>query len=133
MIFPKKKQDIDDAYVAGHAKEVDEKDLSDVLENEQEIDHKIAQSGMLEKYSELGKLMLDMLKDYRRGNYTKVPWFTIGSIVFSLLYVLNPFDIMPDFIPGLGFIDDLGVLTIALRFVESDLHKYLDWRLEHTN
>lgn len=132
-MFHKKNQEIDDAYVEGHSKEVDEKDLSSVLQNERKIDDKIANSGMLEKYSELGKLMLDMLKDYRNGSYRKVPWFTIGSIVFALLYVLNPLDIVPDFIPGLGFIDDLSVFTIALRFVETDLHHYLDWKLEHTN
>lgn len=130
MIFDKKNNEIDETYVKGHARNTDKNDLSDVLQNEDKIEHKIANSGMLEKYSELGKLMLDMLKDYRNKRYRKVPWFTIGSIVFALLYVLNPFDIVPDFIPGLGFIDDLSVFTIALRFVETDLHNYLDWKLE---
>ncbi|MBT8318502.1 MAG: DUF1232 domain-containing protein, partial [Gramella sp.] len=71
-----------------------------------------------------------MLKDYRKGVYTKVPWFTIATIAFAFLYILNPLDIIPDFIPGLGYIDDLGVLTFGLRFIESDLHNYLDWKLE---
>lgn len=130
MMAYKNKQEIDDGYVKEHANDVTKNDLSKVLGKEEEIDNKIANSGMLEKYSELGKLMLDMLKDYKNGIYRKVPWFTIGSIVFALLYVLNPFDIVPDFIPGLGFIDDFSVFTIAIRFVESDLHKYLDWRIE---
>lgn len=130
MIFDKKNNEIDETYVRKHSENTDENDLSEVLQNEDKIEHKIANAGMLEKYSELGKLMLDMLKDYRNKRYRKVPWFTIGSIVFALLYVLNPFDIVPDFIPGLGFIDDLSVFTIALRFVETDLHNYLDWKLE---
>lgn len=129
MIFNKRKE-IDEDYVEEHARKTDAKDLDRVVENEKKVDAKIANSGLLEKYSKLGKLMLDMLKDYKNGVYRKVPWFTIGSIVFALLYVLNPFDIVPDFIPGFGYIDDLGVFTIALRFVETDLHKYLDWKLE---
>ena len=129
-MFQKKTKNIDDEFVGKHASETTRDDLSDAVENEEKIEDKIAHSGLLEKYSELGKLMLDMLKDYKNGVYKKVPWFTIGSIVFALLYVLNPFDIIPDFIPGLGYIDDLSVFTIALRFVETDLHNYLDWKLE---
>lgn len=130
MMFNKRK-DIDSGYVAENARKTDKKDLDHIVGNEEKVEAKIARSGMLEKYSELGKLMLDMLKDYKNGVYRKVPWFTIGSIVFALIYVLNPFDIVPDFIPGLGYIDDLSVFTIALRFVETDLHNYLDWRLEN--
>jgi len=39
-------------------------------------------------------------------------------------------DLMPDFIPGLGYVDDFAILTVTLRFIETDLHKYLDWKLE---
>ncbi len=85
---------------------------------------------MLKKYTELAKVMFGMLKDYRKGLYTNVPWFTIAAIAFGFLYVLNPFDLIPDFIPGLGYIDDMAVLTFGLRFIESDLHNYLDWKLE---
>lgn len=129
MIFNKKKEEVNEDYVEKNARKTDKEDLDHVIKNEEAVEAKISR-GILEKYSELGKLMLDMLKDYKNGVYRKVPWFTIGSIVFALLYVLNPFDIIPDFIPGLGYIDDLSVFTIALRFVETDLHNYLDWRLE---
>ena len=72
-----------------------------------------------------------MLKDVKKGKYPDVPWFTVAAIVVALLYVFNPFDLVPDFIPGVGYIDDLAVLSISMGWIETDLHKYLDWRLEN--
>ena len=115
-MFGKKKNEINDVTIA--------------MDSQEEIDKKINNSGLLQKYSELGKVMFGMLKDYRKGVYSKVPWFTIATIAFAFLYILNPLDIVPDFVPGIGYIDDLAILTFGLRFIESDLHNYLDWKLE---
>lgn len=130
-MFSKKSKDIDEKYVESEVAKVEEGDVDIAAKNQKEISDKILNSGMLRKYAELGKVMFGMLKDYRKGIYTEVPWFTIASITFAMLYILNPFDIVPDFIPGIGYIDDFAILTYSLRFIETDLHKYLDWKLEH--
>ncbi len=130
-MFGKWKKEVDEDFVKTEITKIDEDDVTIAMDSREEIDEKINSSGLLKKYSELGKVMYGMMKDYRKGIYTKVPWFTIATIAFAFLYILNPFDIIPDFIPGLGYIDDLGVLTFGLRFIESDLHNYLDWKLEH--
>lgn len=128
-MFNKKKQSIDEDYVKGEIAEVKGDDVDVVMDNQDEISGKLRDSNFLKKYTELAKVMFGMLKDYRQGIYTNVPWFTIAAIVFGFLYVLNPFDIIPDFIPGIGYIDDFAVLTFSLRFIETDLHNYLDWKL----
>ncbi|WP_304139209.1 YkvA family protein [Mesonia mobilis] len=130
MIFDKVKDKINEEYVRKEAKKTRHEDITETLDNQEEIDKKMSTAGVLKKYTELGKLMVNMLKDYKVGIYKDVPWFTIASVVFALLYVLNPLDIIPDFIPGFGYVDDASVLALALRFIESDLHKYLDWKLE---
>ncbi|MCG9970187.1 YkvA family protein [Christiangramia crocea] len=130
-MFGKKKKEIDEDFVKTEITKIDDDDVDVVMRNQEEIADKIINSNMLKKYTELGKVMYGMLKDYRKGIYTQVPWFTIATIAFAFLYILNPFDIVPDFIPGLGYIDDFAVLTFGLRFIESDLHNYLDWKLEH--
>ncbi len=130
-MFGKKKKEIDEDFVKGEITKIDNDDVDVVMRNQEEIADKLINSNMLKKYTELGKVMYGMLKDYRKGVYTQVPWFTIATIAFAFLYVLNPLDIVPDFIPGLGYIDDFAVLTFGLRFIESDLHNYLDWKLEH--
>jgi uncharacterized membrane protein YkvA (DUF1232 family) len=129
-IFSKKTNEIEEEYMSGEITKIEEDDVEMVMDKEEDISKKIASTNMLEKYTELAKVMFGMLKDYRKGIYTNVPWFTIASIAFGFLYVLNPFDLIPDFIPGLGYIDDLAVLSFGLRFIETDLHNYLDWKLE---
>lgn len=129
-MFNKTKEKIDEDYLKKGITKVKDDDIELAAKNQEEIEDKIVNANALKKYSELGKVMFGMIKDYRRGIYSNVPWFTMAAIGFALLYVLNPLDIMPDFIPGLGYVDDFAILTITLRFIETDLHKYLDWKLE---
>ena len=132
-MFGSKKKDINEDFVKTEIAKIDDDDVNIAMRNEEQISEKISNSGMLKKYTELGKIMLGMLKDYRRGVYSNVPWYTIASIAFSFIYILNPLDIVPDFIPGLGYIDDFAVMTFALRFIETDIHSYLDWKLENAD
>ncbi|QED38904.1 DUF1232 domain-containing protein [Antarcticibacterium arcticum] len=125
-----KKKTIDEDYVSGEITKIEGDDVEVVMDNEEQISEKMTSSNVLKKYTELGKVMFGMLKDYRKGVYTNVPWFTIAAIAFGFLYILNPFDMVPDFIPGIGYIDDFAVFTFGLRFIETDLHNYLDWKLE---
>ncbi|MGY5848937.1 YkvA family protein [Salegentibacter sp. F14] len=129
-MFSRKSTNIDEKYVEEKVAKIDEGDVEFAAKNQQEISDKILNANALKKYTELGKVMFGMLQDYRKGIYKDVPWFTIAAIAFALLYVLNPFDMVPDFIPGIGYVDDFAVLTFSLRFMETDLHKYLDWKLE---
>lgn len=129
-MFGKKSKMIDEDYVSGEITKINKDDVEMAMTSQEAIADKIVNSSMLKKYTELGKVMFGMLKDYRKGIYTNVPWFTIAAIAFSFLYILNPFDLIPDFIPGIGYIDDFAVFTFGLKFIESDLHKYLDWKLE---
>lgn len=122
------KKKIDDTFVKTEIAKVKDDDLELAMKNEKEINKKLSGQGM-KKYAELGKITYGMLKDYRKGNYTQTPWFTVAASVFALLYVFNPMDIVPDFIPGIGYVDDFAIFTIVLRFVQTDLHSYLDWKL----
>lgn len=117
-------------YLEEEVAKINEDDVEIVLQNEEEINKKFSGANSLSKYAELGKIMIGMLKDIKNRVYPEIPWFTIATIVLALLYVLNPFDIIPDFIPGIGYIDDVSVLAIGTGWIESDLHKYLDWKIK---
>lgn len=121
---------INEDFVEDKVTKVSDKDIELVMDNEEAISQKLSSASPLRKYTELGKILFAMLKDVKRGRYPNVPWFTIATVVVALLYIFNPLDVVPDFIPGVGYIDDLAVLSIGMGWIETDLHDYLDWRLE---
>ena len=73
--------------------------------------------------------MIALVKDYRAGGYRQTPYGIIAAIVFSLIYVFNPFDLVPDVLPFIGAVDDATVVGACLILVEKDLKKYKDWLL----
>lgn len=49
----------------------------------------------------------------------RVPYWMKAVAVLPLVYVLSPIDIIPDFILGLGQLDDLGIVLAGMRLFES--------------
>lgn len=72
------------------------------------------------------KLLYSMLSDAVKGRY-KLPYRTIAAISFTLLYFVNPFDLIPDMIPVVGYIDDAFVVSLCIKFIGTDLEKYRKW------
>jgi uncharacterized membrane protein YkvA (DUF1232 family) len=77
-----------------------------------------------EKLINAVKLLSEMLRDYIKGEYKQVPWRMLLSIVAALLYVINPLDIIPDFIPGIGWLDDMAVIGLVISGMSHDLKDY---------
>lgn len=121
---------IKETYMEDEIEKIKEEDLEEVLDNEEKISKKLHKVRPLRRFVNIGKVMFEMLWDIKNGKYKETPWFTIATVVVMFLYILNPLDLVPDFIPGLGYLDDLAIMTIGLGWIETDLHKYLDWRLE---
>lgn len=106
-----------------------ETDLDFITGAKDKILAKFKDNDILNKFFEIAEVFIDMVKDYRSGTYTVIPWKSIAAIGATLTYVLSPIDLIPDFIPGLGLVDDLGVIGYCLKWVQQDLHAYLDWKL----
>ncbi len=101
-------------------------DVEEVLRKKGEIEEKLR--GPLGKFIEDVELFFNLLKDFVSGRYREVPWFTVAAVAAALLYILNPFDVIPDYIPVIGLIDDASVVALCLKLVEEDLVKYRAWR-----
>lgn len=128
---PKKKADlkrIDEASFEEEVTYIDENDVEIIFENEEKIHKKFQRTGPIKKYLDIASNLFSMLKDYKSGRYREMPWHTIASIIVALLYVLNPLDIIPDFIPGFGLMDDAGVFVMAYKFIKTDYENYMAWK-----
>lgn len=44
-------------------------------------------------------------------------------VIFAIIYSLFPYDLLPDFLVGLGWVDDLIVIGLVLRFLYLQLNK----------
>lgn len=78
----------------------------------------------LEKASAQAQLIKEMLDDYRSGAYDNLSWKSVGLATSALLYVVNPLDVVPDVLAGLGQVDDLVVLTVTTRLLRAELEAY---------
>lgn len=80
-----------------------------------------------EKFAKV-PVMVSMVRSYIKKEYTEVPIGTIVAIVSAVIYIVNPGDIIPDVIPGVGHIDDAFVVAACLKLVESDIDEYTEWK-----
>lgn len=115
-------------FVRDGAKKITNEDVEKVVNKADDIQKKFSHKGPLGRFIEDGQLLISIVKDYWSGNYRRIPFMAIAAIVFTLLYVLNPFDLIPDFLPVIGQIDDAAVVTICLLMVEHELHAYQTWK-----
>ena len=76
-------------------------------------------------------VMVAMLRSYVRREYTKVPLDTILLAVAAVLYVVNPLDVVPDVLAGLGYLDDATALGIVLNAIHSDVVDFKKWQVAH--
>ncbi|WP_435406623.1 YkvA family protein [Pedobacter aquatilis] len=78
-------------------------------------------------------LLFAVAKDYVSGRYTEIPKRSIIAVLGGIVYFLSPIDVVPDFVPVLGFIDDVFVLNLVYKQVLKDLEKYKAWKDEQLN
>lgn len=119
---------IDEEFVREGAEKMTDKDVKKVVNRSEKILEKFTPYGPLKRFMDDAKLLIAMVKDFTRRNYRQVPFATIGAIAFTLIYVLNPFDIVPDVLPILGQVDDASVFAASLMLIQRDLSKYKKWK-----
>jgi uncharacterized membrane protein YkvA (DUF1232 family) len=68
-----------------------------------------------------------MLRAYAKGEYTNIPWQSLILIIASIIYFVMPVDLIPDFLPGFGLIDDAALLGWTLKAVKSSIDDFREW------
>ncbi len=76
--------------------------------------------------------MISLVRSYIKKEYTEIPLGSILGIISALIYILSPIDLVPDAIPGAGYLDDATVLLICLKAgAKDDIEEYQRWRDEN--
>lgn len=70
------------------------------------------------------KLFILMIRSYINGEYRDIPVKSIILILAGLIYFVNPFDLIGDFLPGIGYVDDVTVILLILQSVEEDVLRF---------
>lgn len=100
-------------------------DIAKVSQRAQDIEDKLPK---LKRWVEQARLILELVKDYWAGRFREVPYWAISAGALALLYVLNPADVIPDVIIGVGYLDDATVVAFCLKLIERELERYKQWK-----
>ena len=71
--------------------------------------------------------MLRLLRAYFRGEYRNVSHEALLWIITAVTYFVDPFDLIPDEVPFLGFVDDATVMAFAIGRTRQTLDDFMTW------
>jgi len=68
-----------------------------------------------------------LIKHYASGDYRNISFESLALIVASIIYFVMPIDVLPDFIVGLGFVDDASLLAWTFSSLKDDMQRFIEW------
>ena len=107
---------------------------SKILKNQAQLQELLAKARAIgNKYEPLHAVKTDLETSYRliqawsTGDYKTIPWNSLIMLASGIIYIVNPVDVIPDFILGIGFLDDLAVIRMIFSAVKKDLDAFRAW------
>ncbi|BAU72918.1 YkvA family protein [Metapseudomonas furukawaii] len=73
-------------------------------------------------------MLLTLANAWLRGEYRRINPKAFLAVVGALIYFVTPLDALPDWLLGLGFVDDLAVLAWVLKTWSDELDAFRAWR-----
>lgn len=82
--------------------------------------------GFLQKFPTIIRMLKSI---FSKNGYSpgKKNLFVPGLI---FVYLISPIDFLPDWIPLIGIVDDLALLTFAIPFLMKEADRFLEWEKE---
>lgn len=96
-------------------------ETADKLATEESKDNKFKQ------LFEVALTLVRLVRSCISGEYREINNSTIISGLAVLLYVLSPVDLIPDFIPVVGFLDDLSLISWFVGKFQAEIFRFREW------
>jgi len=87
----------------------------------------VLKDGRFAEILDATKTAFRLIKCYAKGDYREISLKSFSLIVASVIYFVMPLDSLPDFILGLGYLDDVALLSWTFKAVAQDLEKFVQW------
>ena len=73
-------------------------------------------------------LCIALVRRWMHGEYDGVSRQTIVAVTAALLYFVVPLDVIPDFLIGVGFIDDASVVGYVMTMLAAEMDTFRRWQ-----
>jgi len=77
---------------------------------------------------ERAKILFDMVKDIYTGEYKALDKLAVSTAVLAIVYLVSPLDFVPDVIPGVGYVDDIAILSFAVGLCAKEIKRYTEFK-----
>lgn len=106
---------------------------SEMLRNREKLNHLLHVAK--DKLSDVGngnfvdrvKIFVRMIKSYSNGSYKEVPVKGLIAIIAAIIYFAMPLDLIPDFIPVTGMVDDFAVVMWVYNQLQNEIEAFKLW------
>lgn len=68
-----------------------------------------------------------MISEVISGHY-RMSFLTIAILIFSIAYIIFPYDLVPDSIFIIGWLDDIAALFFSIRRLIAETHRYIRFK-----
>ena len=107
---------------------ISSEDTQKVINNLDSIQNMAKKGALASLFDDISTLC-EMVKAWSSGVYKQIPKKTIVMILLTLLYVCSPIDLIPDFIPIIGCVDDAMMVSLCIAAAKSDIEEFRRWKI----
>lgn len=116
-------------YIKVRAKKLTMKEIEKLLKRKRELKNKLnqiekADDGFFNDWNKRILFLMEALEDSINGIYSEFSEDNLKEIAFAILYLLNPFGLIPDFIPCAGYTDDEAIIATVWFLNKDNLEDY---------
>lgn len=101
--------------------------LNKLLQNVSVKLQKFGENPQVREITEHIEVLYRMVKAHVNGTYTGLSNRSVGLIAMGFIYFITPVDLIPDFIPFIGYVDDMSVLLAVGKSLQTDIVKFRVW------